>query len=502
MAHEPDSFAAGRNGQPLYRKLAEQYSGYIAAGTLRPGDRMPSMRDFMQRHKVSLSTATETYRYLERDGLLHARPRAGYFVRRGRTAPPPSAAEPAAAVPDRAQFVGVHSKVSTVIATCLAAPEALNLGGASVAPELYPSEALRKLAMAALRRQPQLLTALGADLGNEQFRRAVARRAFDAGVSLAAGDVLVTHGGIEGVNLALRAVTRPGDTVAIESPCFFGLLQVLEALGLRALEIPTSPNTGLVLEALELALQAYDTVKAVVVVPNLHNPLGCNMPDEHKARLVQLCLRKGVALIEDEPYRDLADAVPPPRPLKAWDRDGNVIYCVTLNKTLAPGMRLGWMNGGRWHARVGMLKYSQSRNNEELSQVVAAQFIHTRAYDRHLQRLRHRLRLQRARAAEAIAASFPTGTRYTEPDGGATFWLELPPPVSATRLFEAALAKGLRIMPGTIFSNSDRYEHFIRLNCGLADLDLLDRSIRRVGALAGELAEDGENAGRRRDRKR
>lgn len=495
MAQNPDAFAAHRDGQPLYRRLAEQYSGYIAAGALRPGDRMPSMRDFMQRHKVSLSTATETYRYLERDGLLHARPRAGYFVRRGRTAPPPSAAEPAAAVPDRAQFVGVHARVSTVIATYQAAPKALNLGGASAAPELYPSEALRKLATAALRRQPQLLTALGADPGNEQFRRVVARRAFDSGVDLAAGEVLVTHGGIEAVNLALRAVTRPGDTVAIESPCFFGLLQVLEALGLRALEIPTSPSTGLVIEALELALQAYDSVRAVVVVSNLHNPLGCTMPDEHKARLVQLCSSKGVALIEDEPYRDLADAVPPPRPLKAWDRDGSVIYCVSLNKTLAPGMRLGWMNGGRWHARVGMLKYAQSRNNEELSQVIAAQFIHTRAYDRHLQRLRHRLRLQRARVSEAIAASFPPGTRYTEPDGGSTFWLELPASISATRLFEAALAKGLRIMPGTIFSNSDRYEHFIRLSCGLADLDLLDRSIRRVGALARDLGRNGESAG-------
>ncbi|MBV6306523.1 PLP-dependent aminotransferase family protein [Candidimonas humi] len=496
MVRDPTATAAADpESEPLYRRLARQYSGYIAAGTLRPGDRMPSMRDFMRRHGVSLATATETYRSLEREGLVHARPRSGYFVQRGRSAQLPAVAEPTPAIPDCAQFVGVHSKVSAVIAMCQAAPQALNLGGANAAaPELYPAEALRKLATAALRHNPQLLTATGIDPGNEYFRRMVARRALDAGVQLAPDEVIVTHGGIEAVNLILRAVTRPGDTVAIESPCFSGLLQVQEALGLRALEIPTSPSTGLVVEALELALQTYDTIKAVVVMPNLHNPLGCSMPDAHKARLVELCSRSGVALIEDESYRDLADASMPLKPLKAWDTDGTVIYCVSLNKTLAPGMRLGWMNGGRWHARIGMLKSAQGRSNEEWPQVVAAQFIQSRAYDRHLQRLKHHMRLLRARAAEAIAASFPPGTRFTPPEGGVTFWLELPAAVDALRLFEIALGDGLCIMPGTIFSNSGRYDHFIRLSCGLADPDLLDRSIRRVGMLARELADDGQSA--------
>jgi len=257
MAHDPTAPAAAvPDGQPLYRRLAMQYRGYIIAGALRPGDRMPSMRDFVRRHEVSLATATEAYRLLEREGLVHARPRSGYFVQRGRAPQLPAVAEPAPGIPDCAQFVGVHSKVSAVIAMCQAVPNALNLGGANAAaPELYPAEALRKLATSVLRRNPRLLTATGSDCGDEGFRRVVARRAFDAGVQLAAGEIIVTHGGIEVVNLVLRAVTRPGDTVAIESPCFSGLLQVQEALGLRALEIPTSPSSGLVIEALELALQ-------------------------------------------------------------------------------------------------------------------------------------------------------------------------------------------------------------------------------------------------------
>lgn len=474
---------------PLYRRLAMPYRDAIRDGALRPGDRMPSVRALMQRHTVSLATALQLCRHLEDEGWLEARPRSGYFVRLRRRIALPATAEPeVSAVPDPATFVGIHTTVSAIIAQGQGYPDALNLGGASAAALHYPTEALKNAALRTLRRTPTLLTTPGSPNGNPEFRAVLARRALAAGIRVAPDDMIVTHGGIEAVNLALRAVARPGDTVAVESPTFFGLLQVLESLGMRALEIPTSPSTGISLDALELALRSYRDIKAVVVVPNLQNPLGAIMPETRKAALVALCERHHLALIEDDPYREMSSRSAPLKAAKAWDRSGNVIYCASLNKVLAPGMRLGWMAAGRWQARVAMLKFAQSRHNEEWSQVAAAEFMSTSAYDRHLQRLRDHLRDQRERIAETIAAAFPTGTRLSLPDGGAMLWIELPPALSSRNLFEQALKAGIRIAPGAMFSNSGRFDNFIRIGCGHAFTPELERALHRLGTLATTLA--------------
>ena len=305
----------------------------------------------------------------------------------------------------------------------------------------------------------------------------LARRALANGINASADDVIVTHGCIEALNLALRAVARPGDTIAVESPCYFGLLQILESLGMRALEIPTSPQHGLSIEALDLAFQTHGNIRAVVVVPNFQNPLGCVMPDAEKARLVALCERQQVPLIEDDTYGALTDDDSPLPAAKSWDPTGNVIYCASLHKTLAPGMRLGWLLGGRWKARIAMLKFAQSRPNEPLAQIAVADYLGSRAYDRHLIRLRRELKTQRDRSAELIASHFPPGTRLSMPRGGMLLWVEMPGGRSGMRVFEEALRQGIRVAPGAMFSNSGRYEHFLRISCGQRHTPEIDRAL-------------------------
>ncbi|HJV92150.1 MAG TPA: PLP-dependent aminotransferase family protein, partial [Azonexus sp.] len=318
------------------------------------------------------------------------------------------------------------------------------------------------------------------------FRNVLAKRAMANGMVLAPEEILVTQGCIEALNLALRAVTQPGDIVAVESPTFYGLLQVLEALGLRALEIPTSPQTGISIEALQLAVQSKDPIKALVVVPHLQNPLGSIMPDSHKARLVEFCTRHQIPLIEDDTYSALTNQDAPLKALKAWDRDGNVIHCASLHKVLAPGLRLGWMNAGRWQSRVEMLKYVQSRNNEELAQLAAADFMASGAFERHLRRLRTCLKNQRARTAQMIVTHFPDGTRLTDPDGGLALWVALPEGLSSRQLFDAALSEGIFIAPGLMFSNSQRFDGYIRLNCGAPITPEIEAALKRLGQLCSQ----------------
>ncbi|MCY0389690.1 PLP-dependent aminotransferase family protein [Robbsia sp. Bb-Pol-6] len=472
-------------GAPLYQRLAEHYRHVIRTGTLAPGERMPSVRALMRQHHVSLSTALQTFRHLEDAGWLEARPRSGYFVRLAPTSRLPGASEPDMRVaPAAARYVGLHERISSVIERAHAAPDALNLGGATAAASLYPGAALQALAVKLLRHHPTLLTDTGGEGHCPAFRQALAHRAMSCGVVVAPQDIIVTNGAVEAMSLALRAVAQSGDTIAIESPAFFGLLQLLESLGLRALEIPTSPTTGISLEALDTALSAYGNVKAVVVVPHLQNPLGSVMPDARKAGLVTLCRRHGIAIVEDEPYRELLEHAEHVQPVKAWDRDGSVIYCVSLNKILAPGMRLGWMDAGRWSARVRMLKYAQTRHGDVLTQRVAAEFIGSGAYDRHLHRLRARLRVQRDATADAIARHFPAGTRLGVPPAGLLLWVELADGHSSEHLFHAALREGIRIAPGTIFSNSGRFDAFLRLSCAQPFDRDLDDALRRLGRLA------------------
>jgi len=471
-------------GEALYERLAEHYRRVIAAGTLVPGDRMPSMRAFMSQHRVSLSTAVQTFRRLESAGLLFAKPRSGYFVKRPTKSKLPNVREPEIeAVPMPARFVGLHERISGVIERAHRFPDALNLGGATAAAGLYPSAHLKSLAIKTLRHRPTLLTEAGPMEGAVEFRQAVAKRLLSCGVSTSQDEVIVTNGGVEAVNLALRAVAQPGDTIAIESPAFFGLLQILESLGLRALEIPTSPTTGLSIEALEIALTAYKNVKAVVVVANLQNPLGCSMPDERKAMLVSLCAHHGVAVIEDDPYRELIASAASTKPVKAWDRAGGVIYCSSLNKVLAPGMRLGWVSSGRWHERVKMLKFAQSRHNETLPQLVAAQFINSGAFDRHLHQLREKLGAQREAMSNAIAHYFPHETRMSQPSGGLLLWVALPNDAHSEALFDAALREGIRVAPGTIFSNSSGFDSFVRLSCPRPFDEVMETAVRRLGQL-------------------
>lgn len=483
------------DAQPLYRKVADHYLAAIKLGTLAQGERMPSVRELMRLHDVSLSTALQACRQLESEGWIEARPRSGYFVRHPKRIGIMPVEEPNLALPpDPAQYVGIHARVSDFIAQGRRHPVKVNLSGARAAPDLYPSEQLKNAAIRALRRQPDMLVRAAPPGGNAAFRSVLGKRAMTSGLVLSPDDVTVTHGCIEALNLALRAVASPGDTIAVESPTFYGLLQVLESLGLRALEIPTSAGTGMSIEALELALQAYDNIKAVVVVPHLQNPLGSIMPDASKQRLVHLCERHGIALIEDDTYSELAEGATPLNALKAWDRSGNVIYCASLHKILAPGMRLGWMVAGRWHARVAMLKYAQTRDNEEWSQIAAAEFMASSAYDRHLRRLRAALRMQRERMAEAIATYFPLGTRLSVPAGGLTLWLELPQKLSSTTVFDAAIQKGILVAPGTMFSNSNRFDHFVRVSCGWRYTGEVDDAMRCLGRIVGELSQKGIKA--------
>jgi DNA-binding transcriptional MocR family regulator len=471
-------------GAPLYEQVAGKLAALIESGTLRPAEKIPSVRRASRQHGVSVTTVLQAYLALEARGLIEARPKSGFFVRpRFRAEVPEPAPSPSLRA---AAAVGVGGLVSCIFDSARN-PGIVPFGAAYPGPELLPVQKLARITASAARSHGTRAVMYDLPPGDERLRREIARRALDAGATLSAGEIITTCGGTEALALCLRAVTRPGDVVAVESPTYFGVLQTMEELGLRAFEIPMHSRHGLDLDALERALRR-TRIAACLATPNFNNPLGSLMPDEHKRRLVEMLAAREVPLIEDDINGDLAHDGTRPRVAKSYDTAGLVLLCSSFSKTLAPGYRVGWVAAGKFHERVRVLKFTQSLATASLPQLAIAEFLAHGGYDPHLRALRRRFAEQVARVSEEVAAVFPEGLRLARPSGGFVLWVELPATVSALELHRRALAAGISLAPGPMFSAQQRFPNFIRLNCGHAWTPRSAPALATIGRIAKDLA--------------
>ncbi|WNG51354.1 PLP-dependent aminotransferase family protein [Archangium minus] len=468
----------------LYEQVAERLGDAIAAGTLRAGDRLPSVRQLSASERVSVSTVLQAYLHLESLGIIETRPQSGHYVRR-RERPLP--AEPQVSQPSAtAAPVSVSALVARVYRAA-SDPRIIPLGAAVPSPALLPTRRLNRELSLLSRESGEVAIDYDMPPGCLVMRQQVARRSLDWGCPLAPEDFVMTCGASEAVHLSLFAVARRGDTVAIESPAYYGTLQAIEAQGLRALEIPSHPRHGMELDALEAALKKRK-VAAVLVVPSFSNPLGSCMPEENRQRLVAMLAARGIPLIEDDIYGDLHFGPRRPRPAKAHDKEGLVLLCGSFSKTLAPGYRVGWVAPGRFREKVELLKFAQTVATPTLPQLAITAFLRDGGYDRHLRSLRRQLSSQVQRMVEAIGEHFPEGTRVTRPEGGPLVWVELPRKVDSLVLHSRALEAGISIAPGPIFSAQRRYGNFIRLNCGFPWSPRMEGALATLGSLARSLA--------------
>ncbi len=464
----------------LFERVATDLASLIERGALRPGERLPSVRNMSRERRVSVATVLAAYTRLEGQGLVEARPKSGHFVRR----PPPGSDTPVR----RAKLVIAPTRVavSSGVAALLESmrdPSVVPLGAAMVAPELLPIRALNRTLASIAREVSTAGAAYDPPPGLKQLRRQLSIRALSWGTSLGDDEFVTTVGAMEALHLALRATTRPGDAIAIASPTYFGLLQLCEEMNLRVIEVPSRPSTGMDLDALEQVLQEAE-VKACLAVTNFDNPLGALMSDDNKLRLVELLARRGIPLIEDDIYGDLSFDGSRPRPAKAFDRHGGVLLCGSISKTMAAGYRVGWIAAGRYQEEIVRLKFSQSVSTPTLLQMAVAEYLASGAYDRHIRHLRGVLAAQVRRYREAVTCAFPRGTRVSEPRGGFVLWVELPQEVSALRLQADALAAGIAIAPGPIFTARQRFSSAIRLTCGTPWSPKMEAAIDKLGSLA------------------
>jgi DNA-binding transcriptional MocR family regulator len=363
-------------------------------------------------------------------------------------------------------------------------PELIQLGAAIPNSELVTPNKLNHI-MASLPRQVKnQYNYYEIPPGNEALRIQIAQRAVGIGCNITHADVVTTSGCLEAFTLSLRAVCRPGDTVAIESPMYFGVLQILESLELRALEIPTHPQDGISLSALRFAIE-HNSIQACMVLSNFNNPLGSCIPDDHKQELVALLARHEIPLIEGDVCGELYFSGFRPSVCKAYDRKGLVLLCSSFSKDLAPGYRVGWVVPGRFKATIEWLKYTTNVATATLPQVAIAKFLETGGYEHHLRSIRRLYASFVSQESQAVVRYFPEGTRVTRPNGGIVLWVQLPDYVDSLKLYKRALQSGITLAPGYMFSATEQYRNFIRLNAAWWSYEA-ERAMQHLGEQVAE----------------
>src|SRR5262245_20709601 len=469
-----------RGERVLYQRLADELVGLIETRTLRSGDRLPSVRTYSRQKRVSLATVLRAYQLLEDRGYLEVRPQSGHYV----SAAPVSRA-PSPSIP-RPSFTKEEVRIADLAWELLARVNDRGMapfGIATAAPEHYPTHRLGRILTRVIREAGAAGLVYGSPVGHEALLHQLARRALAAGLTLRPDELIVTNGCTEAIQLALRALTRPGDVILVESPSYYGFPQTAESLDLRVVEVPTDPETGASLEHLDSAIRRTKP-RVFLTNPNFQNARGFAVPDDVKREQVALLARHAVAVVQDDLIGDWYFGETRPAPLNAFDTSGNVILCSSFSKTLAPGFRIGWVAAGRHAGRIRQLKLASSIHTNTLAQLTLAEYLSGGGAEHHLRRLRQAFRAQVSDYAHAIARLFPQGTRVSRPKGGHLLWIELAPGTDTLALARSALARRIGIVPGRVFSTGDTFGHCFRLNCGFPLRGELEQALETLAGLA------------------
>ncbi|MFL7870747.1 MAG: PLP-dependent aminotransferase family protein [Anaerolineales bacterium] len=470
----------------LYEEIASGITELIHQGTYRAGERIPSVRQMSQQKDVSISTVLQAYFVLENKGLIESRPQSGYYVRVPETGQLP---EPEISSPGLdPSHVSLHELMMMIIRDALN-PDLIQLGAAMPNLELLPTDRLNRILSRLARQSGEQAHQYELPPGLEELRVQIAQRALNYGCHFSPNDLVITSGGIEAIDLCLHAVCKPGDIVAIESPMYFGTLQSLEVHGVRALEIPTHQRDGISLDALQFAIE-HNPIKAVLVISNFNNPLGSCIPDEKKKELVELLAVHNIPLIENDVSGEIYFTDKRPQVAKAYDKQGLVMLCSSFSKDISPALRVGWVAPGRYKAEVEWLKFTSSTATATLSQMAIAEFLESGGYDHHLRTIRREYENNVNLLSQAVTRYFPPETRVTRPTGGFVLWVQLPENVDSLEIYKLALQNNITITPGYLFSPTNQFSNFIRLNAAAWSYPI-ERAVEKLGEMVVELSQSG-----------
>lgn len=458
-----------------YQQLAQQIIDQIALGAWLPGDKLPSLREQVTLSGMSFMTVSHAYQTLESQGVIVARPQSGYYV----ASRPAVRSKLAPVKVTRDEAVDINTYIFDVLqASCDAT--VVPFGSAFPDPRLFPLQQLNRSLATVSKTATAMSVIENLPPGNEALRHAIARRYAQQGMQVSPDEIVITAGALEALNLSLQAVTEPGDWVIVENPCFYGALQALERLRLKALSVATDPQNGIDLTALKQALNDYP-VKACWLMINSQNPLGVTLSPEKKQQLVELLQQHNVTLIEDDVYSELYYGRERPLPARAYDDQGITLHCSSFSKCLVAGFRIGWVAAGNHARRIQQLQLMSTLSTSSPMQLALVDYLATKRYDAHLRKLRRILAERKQQTWQALHQHFPREVKIHHSESGYFLWIELPEYMDASELCEQAIAHKISIAPGKMFTTGRAWHNYFRLN---ASWFLGERELHAVITLA------------------
>lgn len=462
--------------QAQYETIAGALKSAIEKGKLVQGTKLPSVRVLAKEQGVSPLTALNALRALENAGVIEAKPRSGFFVRKGVREKSPS-------LTMESSFLDTdHDSVRQRHLAMHAKNKAIGLDLANAHTELYPVKRLSQIMRQLIYKTPDLLGAHVNGQGYAPLIEQIVRRAIGYGCTFSQDEVVITNGGLESLSLALKGCTKPGDCVVVEIPTYFLLLQMLKDMKLNVIEVEPLANGSPDFPALE-ALFVSQKIQAMVYTANFNNPNGKLISEEEKRKLTSLVDKYDVTLIEDDVYGEVYFGEVRPKPLRAYS--DSVIMCNSFTKNLSPGLRVGWIACAGRQNTINQQKRISSKVTAEFTQAAITEFLKNGGYDIHMRRLRSRVKAYCQDMRQYLLARLPEGSTVSFPTGGYVLWITLPDTcVPAKELYERAYKKGIGMVPGYLFAMHDhQFERSFRLNFGYGVDDKVKERLEVLMAL-------------------
>ncbi len=466
-----------------YEQVAAEIKHRIELGLLQGGGKIPSIRMMAEQMRVSIMTVLEGYRMLEEDGIIESVPQSGYFVRarelRQHTSLQRLPEASRETIDLHTDFVHLNPSIEKMLNE---ARDLIPLGAGLPDPRFLESEELSVRMARVVRSDPFAANRYSLGKGEPGLRKELAKRMIDIGCTCGADDIIVTAGATQALLISLRAVAASGDTVAIESPGFQGFYSLIEFLGLKVIEIPCDPLLGFSVSSLKKAIGQGEKIAAVLLSSTFSNPTGSMLPDWKKELLAHLCADNGIAVIDDDTYGNLSFGKRRPLPLKAFDPD-NVIHIGNMSKILAPGYRIGWVEGGKYSHDIMRCHFMAVLAVATPNQMAVAAFLKAGGLKHHLRKLRKIYAENMQLFQHAVAADFPWGTCTSNPEGGHFLWVRLPDGCDSDKLALESARHGISIAQGTVFTSRKHYRNFIRLNTAVPWTPEIRQALKTLGDL-------------------
>jgi len=461
----------------LYRQLAEQFSADINAGTLATGAKMPSIRHVSKQRQLSINTVQKSYELLEAQGYIIVKAQSGFYVRAR------------SSVLNDSIFGTFEPQVESIdkitllndIISASSDRHRLALGTITLDTSLMPARMLQRSLIRAMRSQPNSGLAYSAVRGEPALQQAIVEHFSQDGIHINKEQLIITNGAMQALSLAILSISKPGDSIAVPTPCYSGQLLLLANLERNIIEIPSN-SQGIDLMMLEQVMAA-GKVAGALLSACYQNPLGYSLSISDKSKIADWAAQYQCPVIEDDVFGECGYSTQRPAPIKSWDKQGYVIWCGSFSKTLAPGYRIGWCASGRFTQQLQRQLLSRSLAVNAPLQLALADFVNCGQYRRHLNSLRVQLAAQVDALYQSVSRHFPQDCRCSKPAGGYALWLQLPDHIDAFDIYQQALEKGINIVPGVVFSADQKYQNCLRLNAGNPWSEDLDLGVKALANL-------------------